>query len=106
MGYYYVLDELSPKEKIYLLEDLETGKRTSLKRISHAVFENEQQKKSFIIKILPADFKLSPFRCSNDRYLFKGENRCLLYNLSNSLQPFTEDSSLDKDSIVEFSAWE
>ena len=106
MGYYYVLDELSPKERTYLLEDLETGKQTSLKRISYAVFENEQQKKASIIKILPVDFKLSPFRCPSDRYLFKGENRCLLYNLSNSLQPFTEDSNLDKDSIVELSAWE
>ena len=106
MGYYYVLEELSLKEKTYLLENLETSKKISVKRILPAVFEDGEQKKASVIKILPIDFKLSPFRSPNDRYLFKGENRCLLYNLSDSLEPFTKELNLGKDSIIELSAWE
>ena len=104
MGFYYVLN-VSPDTKNYLLEDLETGRKISSTRILHAVFENGQQKQASVTKILPVDFKLSPFRCPNDRYLFKGENRYLLYNLSNSLKPFTENSNLEKDAIIELTNW-
>lgn len=105
MGYYCVLVAI-PHTEDYVLENLETHKKISVKRISPAVFEDVELKKtSIIIKILPIDFKLSPFRCSSDRYLFKGEDRCLLYNLSDSLEPFTEESNLGNDSIIELSAW-
>lgn len=102
MRYYYILD-IIPN---YVLEDLETSKKVSFERISHAVFRNAQHKKASVIKILPADFKLSKFRSPNDRYLFKGEDRCLLYDLSNLLEPFTEESNIEKDSIIELSDWE
>ncbi|WP_147638221.1 hypothetical protein [Alistipes sp.] len=105
MGYYYVLEAV-PNTTTYVIEDLEIGKKISVERISPAVFEDGKQKKATVTKILPIDFKLSLFRYPNDRYLFKGENRCLLYNLSNSLEPFTEESNLGKDSIIEISAWE
>lgn len=105
MGYYLCI-VANPNTATYVVEDLETGQKISLKKISHATFKNGQQKKAHITKILPADFKLSLFRKPNDRYLFKGENRRLLYDLSNSLEPFTEKSNLEKNSIVEFSDWE
>jgi len=41
MGYYYVL-EVSPHTATCVIEDLETGKKISIERISHAVFEDGQ----------------------------------------------------------------
>ncbi len=105
MGYYYVLVATTHAET-YVLENLETSKKISVKRISPTIFEDGQQKKAAITKVLPVNFKLSKFRCPNDQYMFKCEDRRLLYNLSDVLEPFTKDSELGKDSIVELSTWE
>ena len=104
MGYYCVL-VADPQTETFVLENLETRKQISVKKISSTILEDEAQRKASVTKILPNYFKLSPFRCPQDRYLFKGENRSLLYNLSYSLETFTEESNLGQDSIIELSTW-
>ena len=64
---------------------------------------NDKGESAKILKILPADFKLSPFNDGNGRLIYDKDR--ILYDLSPALVDFTDDMGVEIGSIIGVSDW-
>lgn len=103
MGYYFVI---SQADGLYEIESLmaEREKIPNVKFEGDRFINPKTNKEAAIIGLLPADFKLSVFYNPEDRFLFKGEERNLLYDLSNSFVKYNGEE-IKKSSIIQLTSW-
>lgn len=103
MGYYFVLEKEDDCNNL-LLEDLLNRKRMRVRRKVFDTLIRESKGESQILKILPSDFRLSPFTNGKLPYV-TADNRMLLFNISDVMQSFKKDSEIEQNSIIEVSEW-
>lgn len=101
MGYYFVL--LKDDCNILCLEDLSSKRQMEVEQVSFDSLVRNVKEKSQILKILPSDFILSPFTNGKMPYAFDGGK--VLFDISAVMQPFTQDSKIEQNSILELSGW-
>ena len=104
MNCYFIV---SQGEGIYVLEDL-SGK--ALKKIrcrrENNLFTNIDSKKvASIIKILPSEYLLSPFRNGIGNYVYKEENERLLFDITGCLVNYNNED-INDEHIIALSEWE
>ena len=103
MGCYFVLAK-NEDCNILLLEDLSCHKQMEVEQVASDTFVRDSNEKSQILQILPSDFFLSPFTNGIVPYVFDGKQ--ILFNILAAMQPFTLDSKITPNSIVELSDWQ
>ncbi|WP_294592182.1 hypothetical protein [uncultured Rikenella sp.] len=102
MCYYFVVNTNGTG---FCLEDLSTHKQFSVTKTTYNQFQDQNGKTATIQKILPPNFNLTIYRCEKDLLITSTGTNDLLYRLSDHLQQFTPQHTLEQDSIIELSAW-
>lgn len=102
MKYYFVICH---QEDTYVIEDLSNSRKISVNKSGNKLIDASCHKEATIEKILPNNFRLSPFSNPEDRYLFRIGDNYLLYNLSDSTIGYSGEDIVD-NSIIGLEDWE
>lgn len=108
MNYYLVVSVSTTELGLEDLSFKNVSKREQIAvtKTSSDTLSNHEGKTAKIMKILPADYRLSEFNNGNGQLICDAEDSRLLYDISSHVKDFTGSSLIEKGCVIGVSKWE